>query len=360
MPKFELYKHNDELFNIYHGIFYKLWTFAYFDLLCKLDKKGGWNKKKCFSSETTESISTKLCWNEPWVVPFENCVRQCCPVSKMAAMTKNRNFFKWPKLLYFKPESAKFELYKHNDELFNIYYGIFYELWTFAYFDRLCKLEKRGDEIKKKIFSETTVLISTKLCWNEPWVVPFENCVRQCCPVSKMAAMTKNRNFFKWPKLLYFKPESAKFELYKHNDELFNIYYGIFYELWTFAYFDQLCKLEKRGDEIKNKSSPLKLLSQSQPNFAEIILGWSPFKIVSVSAILYPKWLPLLKIEISSNCQNCSILSQKVPKFELYKHNDELFNIYYGIFYELWTFAYFGRLCKLEKRGDEIKKNLLL
>jgi hypothetical protein len=30
-----------------------------------------------------------------------------------------------------------------------------------------------------------------------------------------------------------------------------------------------------------------------------------------------------------------------VPKFELYKHNDELFNIYYGIFYELWTFTEF-------------------
>jgi hypothetical protein len=28
--------------------------------------------------------------------------------------------------------------------------------------------------------------------------------------VSKMAAMTINRNFFKWPKLLYFKPESAQ------------------------------------------------------------------------------------------------------------------------------------------------------
>jgi hypothetical protein len=74
-------------------------------------------------------------------------------------------------------------------------------------------------------------------------------------------------------------------------------------------------------------------------------------------AVLYPRWPPLLKIEISSNGQNCSILSQKVPKFELYKHNDELFNIYYGIFYELWTFAYFDRLCKLEKRGGvEIKK----
>ena len=103
-----------------------------------------------------------------------------------------------------------FEVYKHNDELFNIYYGIFYELWTFAYFDRLWKLEKRGMKFKKIISSETTVPISTKLCWNDPWVVPFQNCVQQRRPVSKMIAITKNRNFFKWPKLLYFKPESAQ------------------------------------------------------------------------------------------------------------------------------------------------------
>jgi hypothetical protein len=45
--------------------------------------------------------------NDPWVAPFQNCVRQRRPVSKMAAITKNRNFFKWPKLLYFKPESAQ-------------------------------------------------------------------------------------------------------------------------------------------------------------------------------------------------------------------------------------------------------------
>jgi hypothetical protein len=73
-----------------------------------------------------------------------------------------------------------------------------------------------------------------------------------------------------------------KFELYKHNDELFNIYYGIFYELWNFVDFDRLCKLEKKGDEIEKISSPLKLLSQSQPNVAEMIIRWSPFKIVSV------------------------------------------------------------------------------
>jgi hypothetical protein len=50
---------------------------------------------------------------------------------------------------------------------------------------------------------------------------------------------------------------------------------------------------------------------------------------------LHSRWPLLLKIEISSNGQNCSILSQNVPKFELYKHNDELFSIYYRIFYEL-------------------------
>ena len=64
-------------------------------------------------------------------------------------------------------------------------------------------------------------------------------------------------------------------------------------------------------------------------NLNQTLLKWtlgSPFKIVSVSAVLYPRWRPLLKIEISSNGQNCSILSQKVPKFELYKHNDELFS----------------------------------
>ena len=33
--------------------------------------------------------------------------------------------------------------------------------------------------------------------------------------------------------------------------------------------------------------------------------------------------------------KNGSFLSQKVPKFELYKYNDELFKMYYRIIYEL-------------------------
>jgi hypothetical protein len=41
------------------------------------------------------------------------------------------------------------------------------------------KIEKRGDEMKKKIISsEATEPISTKLLWNDPWKAPFQNCVR--------------------------------------------------------------------------------------------------------------------------------------------------------------------------------------
>jgi hypothetical protein len=40
--------------------------------------------------------------DSPWVVPFQYCVRQLHPPFKMAAVTKNRNFFNCPLLLYFK------------------------------------------------------------------------------------------------------------------------------------------------------------------------------------------------------------------------------------------------------------------
>ena len=137
-------------------------------------------------------ISTKLCWDEPWVVPFQ--------IVSVSAVLYPR----WPPWLKISISSngqncsilsqkvPKFELYKHNDELFNIYIRIFYELWTFAYFDRLCKLEKRGDEIKTKIFSsETTGPIATKLLWNDLWMVPFQNCVRWSRLPTKMAAKLK-------------------------------------------------------------------------------------------------------------------------------------------------------------------------
>jgi hypothetical protein len=74
--------------------------------------------------------------------------------SSLCLYSSNLGTF-WLKIEQFWPfeQFSKFELYKHNDELFNIYYGIFYELWTFTDFDRLCKLEKRGNEIKKQFWT---------------------------------------------------------------------------------------------------------------------------------------------------------------------------------------------------------------
>jgi hypothetical protein len=43
-------------------------------------------------------------------------------------------------------------------------------------------------------------------------------------------------------------------------------------------------------------------------------LGYRTVLMDTISTVLYPRWSPLLKIEISSKGQNCSILSQKVPK----------------------------------------------
>ena len=61
---------------------------------------------------------------------------------------------------------------------------------------------------------------------------------------------------------------------------------------FEFCRFCPIMQIRKRGDEIKKKSSPLKLLSQSQPNFAEMILGWSSSKILSGISEHRPRWPP--------------------------------------------------------------------
>ena len=68
---------------------YPFWTlnFCLFDRLCKLEKRG-MKFKKIFSSETTEAITTKLCWNDSWMAPFRICVRWSRLPTKMAAKFK--------------------------------------------------------------------------------------------------------------------------------------------------------------------------------------------------------------------------------------------------------------------------------
>jgi hypothetical protein len=72
-----------------------------------------------------------------------------------------------------------------------------------------------------------------------------------------------------------------------------------------------------------------------------------------VSAVLYPRWPPLLKIEISPNGQNCSILSQKVPKFELYEHNDPFEEI--SIFCNGGHLGYRTALTDTILKGDHLR-----
>ena len=57
--------------------------------LLKIEKKEGeWNLK-FFPCEITGPIGSKLCWNDPLVIPFQNFVWQSHPRTKMDAVTKN-------------------------------------------------------------------------------------------------------------------------------------------------------------------------------------------------------------------------------------------------------------------------------
>jgi hypothetical protein len=103
-----------------------------------------------YVKEPTEPISTKLCWNDPWVVPFQNCVHQGHLVSKMAAYVKLSSA---AGAILIEGPNRRTHFWKRTIQ------------WLFH-------------------------------CWNDPWVVPFQSCVRQHRPVSKMATITKNRNFF--------------------------------------------------------------------------------------------------------------------------------------------------------------------
>jgi hypothetical protein len=108
-----------------------------------------------------------------------------------------------------------------------------------------------------------------------------------------------------------------KFELYKHNDELFNMYYRtriisanlveispVVSEEDFFLIsspFFLICIIGQNRQKFK--SSPLKPLNQIKPNLAGMVAGWVPFKIVSDSPTLHSRWPLLLKIEMSSNGQ---------------------------------------------------------
>ena len=71
------------------------------------------------------------------------------------------------------------------------------------------QIRKKGDEIKKNLlWNYWANLNQILLKWSLGG--PLSKLYPSAPSLSKMAAITKNRNFFKWPKLLYFKPERAQ------------------------------------------------------------------------------------------------------------------------------------------------------
>jgi hypothetical protein len=99
-------------------------------------------------------------------------------------------------------------------------------------------------------------------------------------------------------------------------------------------------QIRKKGGMKLKKSSSLKLQSQSQPNFAEMILGWSSSKIVS-------------KLGKSSKFI-------KNPVIYVKKLIIMLIQFKFGHFLGTLNFYRFWPIMKFKKGGMKLKKNLLL
>jgi hypothetical protein len=66
---------------------------------------------------------------------------------------------------------------------------------------------------------------------------------------------------------------------------------------------EQFWSFEKKS--IFSSGGLLGFRTAIKPNLAVMVPVWVPFKNMSDRYALHPRWPPLLKIEISSNDQNC-------------------------------------------------------
>jgi hypothetical protein len=138
--------------------------------------------------------------------------------------------------------------------------------------------------------------IRTKFWWNSHWMVLFQKCVRWFRPSTKMAPTAELS--LTWDPM----GNSHKNLLLRNHWANCNqtfVEWSVDGPLPKCVRWSRLptkmatkLKIEKRGGWNLIKSSPLKLQSQSQPNFTEMILGWSPSKIMSGISDLRPRWPP--------------------------------------------------------------------
>ena len=144
--------------------------------------------------------------------------------------------------------------------------------------------------------SATICSIRNKFWWNSHWMVLFQKFVRRFGPSTKMAP-TAELNLTQDPmgnshKNLLLRNHWANCNQALVEWSLDDPLPKLCPVILTSNQDGRQAKNRKSWDEIFKKSSPLKLLSQSQPNCAEMILGRSPSKIVSGISNLRPRWPP--------------------------------------------------------------------
>jgi hypothetical protein len=110
--------------------------------------------------------------------------------------------------------ATKLKIEKRGDEILIVHccYSILKQHWTIeetSTFSNSSHLEWRAglSDTNLKGTHPGTIPARVGVIWFSGFREedPFQNCVRQPCPPFKMAVVTKNRNFFNCPLLLYYK-----------------------------------------------------------------------------------------------------------------------------------------------------------
>jgi hypothetical protein len=97
---------------------------------------------------------------------------------------------------------------------------------TFFLICIIVKIGKSSKFIKNPvIYAKKLIIMLIQFKFGTFWLK-----IEQFWPFEEISIFS-NSGHLEWRAGLSFKPECAKFELYKHNDELFSIYDRIFYEL---------------------------------------------------------------------------------------------------------------------------------
>jgi hypothetical protein len=162
-----------------------------------------------------------------------------------------------------------------------IYLPCNFEVNPITHFDRLCKLEKRGDEIKKQSSRVGRSGHAAHFCILKLTFISY----------SFWNIRRKVLKFYKFDEKRAITPRwvirfTSKFQGRYLTDPKGHV-----------SYSHHLSSVVVVSHKLFQKSSPLKVLDQWKPNLVWIITRVSSFKIVSGDAAHQPTWPLLLKIK---------------------------------------------------------------